>query len=67
MQWLVDKAYPDIPVIRVVLDNLNTHKMASLYETFPAAGVPPTRPSTGLADHGGDRVQCAVPGLRARA
>jgi hypothetical protein len=23
-------------VIRVVLDNLNTHKMASLYEAFPA-------------------------------
>ena len=41
MQWLVDEAYPDIPVIRVVLDNLNTHRMASLYETFPAAGVPP--------------------------
>ena len=37
MQWLVDTAYPDAPVIRVVLDNLNTHRMASLYETFPAA------------------------------
>ena len=37
MQWLVDTAYPNAPVIRVVLDNLNTHRMASLYETFPAA------------------------------
>lgn len=37
MRWLVDEAYPDVPVIRVVLDNLNTHRMASLYETFPAA------------------------------
>ena len=37
MQWLVDVAYPDAPVVRVVLDNLNTHRMASLYETFPAA------------------------------
>ena len=37
MRWLVDEAYPDIPVVRVVLDNLNTHRMASLYETFPAA------------------------------
>ena len=37
MQWLVDEAYPDIPVVRVVLDNLNTHRIASLYETFPAA------------------------------
>ena len=33
----MDEAYPDAPVIRVVLDNLNTHRMASLYETFPAA------------------------------
>ena len=37
MRWLVDVAYPDATVIRVVLDNLNTHRMASLYETFPAA------------------------------
>ena len=36
MRWLVDDAYPDVPVIRLVLDNLNTHRMASLYETFPA-------------------------------
>ena len=36
MRWLVDEAYPDVPVIRVVLDNLNTHRMASLYENFPA-------------------------------
>ena len=36
MRWLVDDAYPDIPVIRLVLDNLNTHHLASLYETFPA-------------------------------
>ena len=35
MRWLVDEAYPDVPVVRVVLDNLNTHRMASLYETFP--------------------------------
>ena len=37
MRWLVDEAYPEVPVVRVVLDNLNTHRMASLYETFPAA------------------------------
>ena len=35
--WLVDEAYPDVPVIRLVLDNLNTHRTASLYETFPPA------------------------------
>ena len=37
MRWLVDEAYSDVPVVRVVLDNLNTHRMASLYETFPPA------------------------------
>ena len=37
MRWLVDQAYPDVPVVRVVLDNLNTHRTASLYETFPPA------------------------------
>jgi hypothetical protein len=35
MRWLVDEAYPTVPVVRVVLDNLNTHRTASLYETFP--------------------------------
>lgn len=34
MQWLADVAFPEADVIRVVLDNLNTHKPASLYETF---------------------------------
>jgi len=33
MKWLVS-AYPKAKRIRVVLDNLNTHKMASLYERF---------------------------------
>ena len=37
MRWLADVAYPDAPVVRVGLDNLNTHRMASLYEAFPAA------------------------------
>jgi len=37
MQQLVDVHYPDADRIRVVLDNLNTHKPASLYEAFPAA------------------------------
>ena len=37
MQWLVDVVYLNAPVVRVVLDNLNTHRMASRYETFPAA------------------------------
>jgi hypothetical protein len=37
MQWLVDQGYPSATVIRVVLDNLNTQKPASLYEAFPPA------------------------------
>jgi len=35
MQWLVDEYYPAAEVIRVVLDQLNTHRPASLYDTFP--------------------------------
>jgi hypothetical protein len=34
MRHIVE-AYPEAEVIRVVLDNLNTHKPASLYEAFP--------------------------------
>ena len=33
--WLVDEAYPDAPVVQVVLDNLGTHGKAPLYEAFP--------------------------------
>jgi len=36
-QWLVDAGSPEAAVIRVVLDNLNTHKIASLYEAFEPA------------------------------
>jgi hypothetical protein len=35
MKWLVDEVHPEAEIIRVVLDNLNTHKPAALYETFP--------------------------------
>ena len=37
MRWLVDEAYPDARLVRLVLDNLNTHKMGSLYEAFEPA------------------------------
>ena len=36
MKWLVDVRYPDAQVIRLVLDNLNIHSPASLYQAFPA-------------------------------
>jgi len=35
MKWLVDVLYPNAILIRVVMDNLGTHKPASLYEAFP--------------------------------
>ena len=34
MRWRADAAYPEAEKVRVVLDNLNTHRPASLYETF---------------------------------
>lgn len=34
---LVDVHFPEAEVIRVVLDNLNTHTLAALYEVFPPA------------------------------
>lgn len=37
MRTLVDAHFPDATVIRVVLDNLNTHTYAALYETFAPA------------------------------
>jgi DDE superfamily endonuclease len=37
MQGLVDEGDPEATVIRVVLDNLNTHTIASLYEAFAPA------------------------------
>jgi hypothetical protein len=34
MKYLCDELYPEAEVIRVVLDNLNTHSPASLYAAF---------------------------------
>lgn len=34
MQRLVDELYPDAACIHLILDNLNTHTAAALYETF---------------------------------
>ena len=35
IKWLLDEQYPDKPKIKLVNDNLNTHTISSLYETFP--------------------------------
>jgi len=37
MKDLVDVHYPDAEIIRLVMDNLNTHVASSLYETFEPA------------------------------
>lgn len=39
LRWLVDEAYPDAEYIRLVQDNLNTHRPAALYQTFPPAAA----------------------------
>ena len=71
---LVDEDYPDRDRIVLVMDNLNTHKLSSLYEAFEPAEArriaerleihytPQTRE---LVEYGGDRDRCAgstVPG-----
>jgi len=35
LKYLTDVRYPDVDVIRVVQDNLSTHKPAALYKAFP--------------------------------
>ena len=37
---LLDEQYPDAERVILVCDNLNTHKIASLYETFPPDEAP---------------------------
>ena len=44
MRWLADAAYPEAEKLRVVLDNLNTHRPASL--TRLPDPPPGTRPSS---------------------
>jgi len=34
IQQMLDERYPDAIQVRLVMDNLNTHNIASLYETF---------------------------------
>ena len=35
LQWLADVRYPTAKKIRLVQDNLNTHRLANLYLVFP--------------------------------
>lgn len=36
IKWLVDTQYPEAEKVVLVMDNLNTHTLSSLYEAFPA-------------------------------
>jgi len=35
IKWLLDEQYPDVEKVVMPMDNLNTHTISSLYETFP--------------------------------
>jgi hypothetical protein len=35
IKWLLDEQYPEVEKVVLVMDNLNTHTISSLYETFP--------------------------------
>ena len=35
LRWLVEELHSDAEKVVLVMDNLNTHKLASLYEAFP--------------------------------
>jgi len=35
IRWLLDAQYPDVEMVRLVMDNLNTHGIGSLYAAFP--------------------------------
>ena len=56
MRWLVDEAYPETAVVRVILDNLNTHRVAPCMRpscqrrpgASPGDWSSTTRPSTGV-------------------
>jgi hypothetical protein len=37
IKWLLDTQYPAAQKVILVMDNLNTHAISSLYETFPPA------------------------------
>ena len=35
IKWLLDEGYPEAEKVVLVMDNLNTHTIASLYDAFP--------------------------------
>ena len=72
LRWLAEDVYPEAEKVVLVMDNLNTHKLASLYEAFDAgAGAadrravrgPPHAQARELAERGGDRAERAEPAV----
>ena len=65
IKGMLDERYPNAVRVRLVLDNLNTHGLASLYETFEpqearrfrAHRVSLHPKAWQLAQHGGNRVK----------
>ena len=66
LRWLVEEVHPEAEKVVLVMDNLNTHTLASLYEAFPPdqarriadrLEVHHTPGARELAEHGGDRVE----------
>ena len=62
---MLDERYPDAAQVCLVMDNLNTHSAASLYEAFPPAEARRLferldihyAQARQLAQHGGDRIE----------
>ncbi len=51
MKWLVEEVYPQAVIIRVVLDNLSTHKPAALYERLSSRRSASDTQKTGVSLH----------------
>ena len=72
MRWLVDEAYPDVPVVRLVLDQSEHPSNGVAVPGISGGGGPAHRQAAGvsphtqarqLAEYGGDRVQRPLPQL----
>ena len=48
---MLDERYPEAVKVRLVMDNLNTHSIASLYEAFRAQGSAALGGTTGDSSH----------------
>ncbi len=72
LRWLAEDVYKEAEKVILVMDNLSTHKLASLYEAFgPEQGAADRRADRGsphpeareLAERGRDRVERSEPAV----